>query len=82
MEEEPMNTSGTAIEMAVTEPEMEHYLRLAGWVQAQLYPMNWVDPKSPTRMTVFRVRQATSTQMKRDRDMITELQSRLAIVGG
>ncbi len=66
--------------MSASEPEMEHYLRLAGWKQAALYPINWIDPTSPTGMTVHRLKQAVQLQIGRDQEHIKILQERLQIV--
>ena len=65
-----------------SEPEMEHYLRQAGWIQAKLYSLNWCDVPGygPDTMVCFRVKQAVTIQVKRDRATIEAIQDRLRIV--
>jgi hypothetical protein len=62
-----------------SEPEMEHYLRQAGWVQAKYYPQNW-SPSEERWYHVKRLRAAVQEQIQIDRDTITVLQERLKIV--
>ena len=65
--------------MSPSEPEMEHYLRLAGWTQAKNYPQNWSPPGES--LSVLRLKLAVEVQRMRDLAEIQTILDRLDVIG-